>query len=85
MKYVNKADALHLEKTISDAYPMKSDWAGEFYLGITLSWDYIARTVRLSMQFQHNGTQEVNGNVTSPSPCDSTLAQFHKKSSTNTI
>ena len=28
VKYVNKQDALHLKKLISDNYPMKSDWKG---------------------------------------------------------
>ena len=27
VKYVNKEDALHLEKTLQDHYPMKSDFA----------------------------------------------------------
>ena len=62
VKYINKADALHLEKTISDHYPMKSDWTGDRYIGIDLNWDYTNRTVKLSMkgyvkkallQFQH--------------------------------
>ena len=62
VKYVNKADALHLEKTISEYYPMKSDWKGDRYIGIDLSWNYTKHTVKLSMkgyvkkallQFQH--------------------------------
>ena len=39
VKYVNKHDALHLEKLISDNYPMKSDWKGTRYIGIDLKWD----------------------------------------------
>ena len=39
VKYVNKADALHLEKTIKDYCPMKSDWTGDRYIGIDLNWD----------------------------------------------
>ena len=34
VNYVNKADALHLKKTISDYYPMKSNWKGNRYIGI---------------------------------------------------
>jgi len=37
VKYINKADALHLEKTIRDHYPMKSDWTGDRYIGIDLT------------------------------------------------
>ena len=62
VKYVNKADALHLEKTLQNSYPMKSDWKGERYIGIDLDWDYEERTLKTSMkdyvknallQFQH--------------------------------
>ena len=53
VKYVNKADALHLEKILSAAYPIKTDWTGEYYLGMTLKWDYnishANRNVTLSM------------------------------------
>ena len=40
IKYVNKTDVLHLGKTISDYYPMKSGWKGDRYIGINLNWDY---------------------------------------------
>ena len=36
VKYVNKQDALHLEKLISDNFPMKSDWNSTQYTGINL-------------------------------------------------
>ena len=50
VKYVNKADVLHLEKTISDYYPMKSDWKGDQYIGINLNWDYPKSTIKLSVK-----------------------------------
>ena len=50
VKYINKFDALHLEKTISDSYSMKSDWKGHRYIGIDLNWDYPKRIVKLSMK-----------------------------------
>ena len=50
VKYINKVDALHLEKNISDYYRMKSDWKGDQYIGIDLNWDYTKRTVKLSMK-----------------------------------
>ena len=62
VKYVNKEGALHLEKTLQDHYPMKSDWKGERYIGIDLKWDYEQCTLATSMdgyvkkallQFQH--------------------------------
>ena len=49
VKYVNKADALQLEKIISNYYPMKSDWKGNWYIGIDLDWDYTKRTVKFSI------------------------------------
>ena len=67
VKYVNKEDALHLEKTLKDAYPMKSDWKGERYIGIDLNWDYEKRTLKTSMkdyvrkaliQFQHEAPKK---------------------------
>lgn len=62
VSYVDKADALHLEQTIKNSYPMTSDWTGSRYIGIDLDWDYNKRTLRTSMngyiekallQFQH--------------------------------
>ena len=73
VKYTRKEDAEHLEKILRNHYPMKSDWTGEYYLGMTLKWDYVERTVKLSMpgyvreallQFQHTKTK----NVYAPSP-----------------
>jgi len=67
VKYINKDDALHLEKTLQDAYPMKSDWKGERYIGIDLDWDYEKRTLKTSMkgyvqkaliQFQHESPKQ---------------------------
>ena len=37
VKYVNKADALHLKKPISNYYQMKSGWKGDQYIGIDLN------------------------------------------------
>ena len=62
VKYVDKANALHLKNTISDYFPMKSGWKGSRYIGIDLNYDYTKRTVKLSkkgyikkslLQFQH--------------------------------
>ena len=45
VKYVNKEDAWHLEKTIKAHYPMKSDWKGKHCIIIDLNWDYEKRTL----------------------------------------
>jgi hypothetical protein len=51
------------------------DLEAEFFLGITINWDYNNRTAKLSMpgyvneallEFQHEGTNEIKFN--SPSP-----------------
>ena len=34
VKYVRKEDADHLEQTIKNSYPMKTDWTGEYHLRI---------------------------------------------------
>ena len=49
VKYTNKEDAEHLAKTIGDRYPIKCNWEPDFYLGMTMDWDYKNRTVTLSM------------------------------------
>ena len=68
VKNTRKEDAKHLEKTLRDHYPMKSDWDGEYYMGMTLKLDYDKRIVKLSMlgyvrealiQFQHKKTKKV--------------------------
>ena len=77
VKYKRKEDALHLEKVLNDSYPMKADWTGNFYLGLTLDWNYAPihadRSVTLSMpgyvadalvRFQHTRSKPTH----SPSP-----------------
>jgi hypothetical protein len=49
VKYVNKADAEHLETCLSKHCRMKSDWTGGRYVGIYLNRDYKNRTVKLTM------------------------------------
>jgi hypothetical protein len=75
VKYGKKEDMDHLVKTLGDRYPIKVDLKAEFYLGITIKWDYNKRTAKLSMpgyvkeallEFQHKGTNEIIFN--SPSP-----------------
>jgi hypothetical protein len=49
VKYVNKEDADHLVASIRATYSLTEDWSGNLYCGISLDWDYIARTVDISM------------------------------------
>ena len=49
VKYVNKADADHLITSIRSTYMVTEDWSGDLYCGISLDWDYVGRTVDISM------------------------------------
>ena len=49
VRYKKREDAEHLLKTISDRYPVKAEWDPTFYLGVTLEFDYTARTCKMSM------------------------------------
>jgi hypothetical protein len=50
VKYVDKADALHLINALETHYPLKIDWTGSKYSGIDLKRDYENGTVQLSMK-----------------------------------
>ena len=53
VKYTDKTDADHLITTLQKKYPIKMNWEGNYYLGMTLQWNYhpihSERNVRLSM------------------------------------
>ena len=49
IKYTKKADADYLLQTLKKQYDITFDWEGKKYLGVDLDWDYINRTVTLSM------------------------------------
>jgi hypothetical protein len=49
IKYVGQEHAQHLVNAIRDLYTATTDWTGNLYCGISLAWDYTARTVDLSM------------------------------------
>jgi hypothetical protein len=75
VKYVKKEDMDHLIATLSKRYPIKVDWKAEYYLGMTIKWDYNNRTAKISMpgyvqeallEFQHDGSNEIKCH--SPSP-----------------
>ncbi|WP_281640541.1 Ty1/Copia family ribonuclease HI [Aurantimicrobium minutum] len=47
--YVDRTDAEHLRDTLKQHYVVTEDWTGKNYCGLTLDWDYVNRTVRISM------------------------------------
>jgi hypothetical protein len=49
VKYVGEEHAQHLIDTLQSLYSITTDWTGSLYCGLTLQWDYLARTVDLSM------------------------------------
>ncbi len=49
VKYIAKADAIHLMETLKQNYKITEDWSGSKYIGLTLHWDYENRKVHLSM------------------------------------
>jgi hypothetical protein len=49
VQYVGRENAQHLADIIAAKYKMTTDWTGNLYVGITLQWDYIHRTVDMSM------------------------------------
>jgi hypothetical protein len=62
VKYVGREHAEHLIQSLSESYTISTDWDGTLYCGICLKWDYVKRTVALSMpgyvtaalqEFQH--------------------------------
>ena len=75
VKYVDKADAEHLENALKANYPMTTDWTGNKYIGITLDWNYSKREMRSSMPGyvqkalkQFNYVKSSNSRQNSPSP-----------------
>jgi hypothetical protein len=49
VKYVSKDDVDHLVSSIKKSYKLTEDWSGNLYCGIKLDWDYVGRTVDISM------------------------------------
>jgi hypothetical protein len=47
--YVTDDDANHLLNALKENYTVSVDWEGKRYCGLTLEWDYTARTCDISM------------------------------------
>jgi len=45
IKYVGNELADHLIKCLKEKYKLTEDWTGDLYCGITLKWNYDARTL----------------------------------------
>jgi hypothetical protein len=46
---MGKEHADHLIKCLKEKYKLTEDWTGNLYCGITLDWNYAARTLDISM------------------------------------
>jgi hypothetical protein len=66
VQYTGQEHAQHLTDTLENFYTITTEWPGTRYLGLTLDWDYDARTVNMSMpgyianaltKFQHESPQ----------------------------
>ena len=49
VKYSRKEDVDHLIETLKKDFTLSEDWEGDLYCGITLKWDYVKRTLDISM------------------------------------
>jgi hypothetical protein len=49
IKYVGREHAKHLASILSKHYKYLHDWDGQWYLGMTINWDYTERAVHTSM------------------------------------
>ena len=49
IKYVGKHNAIHLIDTLKKYYEISIDWSGTKYCGLDISWNYPAKSVRISM------------------------------------
>ncbi len=49
VKYIGKEHIQHLITCLKEKYELTEDWTGNLYCGISLLWDYEARTLDISM------------------------------------
>ena len=77
VEFVNKDDVDHLISSIKTTYSLTEDWTGNLYCGISLKWDYIGRTVDISMpgyikkklqEYEHVRPRKVQTCPYSPEP-----------------
>ena len=78
VKFVGKEHADHLIASIKSTYKkLTEDWTGSLYCGISLDWDYVGRTVDISMpgyinkklqEYQHSLARRIQNCPYSPEP-----------------
>jgi hypothetical protein len=49
VKYIDEADANHLLQALESCYTVTTDWEAKMYCALSLTWDYVKRTVDISM------------------------------------
>jgi hypothetical protein len=49
IKYVGREHAKHLASILRKHYKCSHDWDSQWYLGMTINWDYTGRAVHTSM------------------------------------
>jgi hypothetical protein len=49
VKYINKDNIKHLTASLKMTYTLTEGWTEDLYYGIALKWDYVNRTVDISM------------------------------------
>jgi hypothetical protein len=49
VRYTKKSNVDLLLTTLQKEYNCSTDWTGDRYIGLSLDWDYVKRTVTLSM------------------------------------
>jgi hypothetical protein len=49
IKYVGREHVEHLSGILKEHYKCSQDWSGARYLGMTIDWDYITKSVHVSM------------------------------------
>jgi hypothetical protein len=49
IKYVGKEHVNHLTKRLKEKYKLTKDWTGDLHSGISPKWNYVARTLYISM------------------------------------
>ena len=49
IKYISEKNIEHLLDVLKEQYSITEDWTAKVYIDITVKWDYVARTVDISM------------------------------------
>ena len=58
VQYTGRHNAEHLLTTLQEHYQVSTDWTGTKFAGMNLTWDYVKRTCRLTMDGYINDASE---------------------------